>query len=145
MSVKCIPAIVVVMLLCLATGYFYLQESSFTQGLTLTPATVVGFGSKARLSTSVNGQASSTDLQPVAEFQVAGTSYRVVGRALGYPRWQLGEVVEVYFAEQNPHQARIKRWDELYFYTLLSGAFLILTLLCPLLNIFIIKLIKTKS
>ncbi|WP_166836018.1 DUF3592 domain-containing protein [Rheinheimera pleomorphica] len=144
MSVKCIPAIVVVMLLCLATGYFYLQESSFTEGLTVTPATVVGFGSKAGLTTSVNGQASSTDLQPVAEFQYAGTTYSVEGRALGYPRWQLGEVVDVYFAEQNPHHARIQRWDELYFYTLLSGAFLILTLLCPLLNIFLRKLIKAQ-
>ncbi|WP_372873111.1 DUF3592 domain-containing protein [Shewanella sp.] len=144
MSVKYIPAVVVVMLLCLATGYFYLQESSFTAGLTVTPATVIGFGSKARLSTSVNGQASSTDLQPVAEFQYAGTSYKVKGRALGYPRWQLGEVVDVYFSEQNPHQARIKRWDELYFHSLLSSAFLILTLLCLLTNIFFRKLIKTK-
>lgn len=145
MRVIYLPAIAIVLLLMCATGYFYIQESSYTQGMSTTSATIVGFGSKSRLTTNVAGARSSTDLQPIAEFQIDDKTYRIEGRALGYPRWQLGQSVDVFFFEQNPYHSRIKRFDELYFYSLLSAFFLITVFLSTLLNVVLRKFLRSEQ
>jgi len=61
--------------------------------------------------------------QAVVDFKVNHSVYTVEGRAMGYPRWKIGQVVEVYYSEKDPGMARIKRWDEIYFCTLISSFF----------------------
>lgn len=149
MPIRYIPAVIIFLALIAATIYFYQQESTFIKGMNVTRGVVVGLGSKSTFTTSTNVNArhgtsdqnqTTVNTQAIVDFQVDGSKHRVRGRAMGYPRWQIGQSVDVYFSPRNPGQARIKRWDEVYFHTLLSGFFLIACALFALINFMIYKI-----
>lgn len=139
MPLRYIPALMIVIALIGSTIYSYQIESTYIKGMRLTSAELVALGAKSTSSTSVNGNQTTTNTQAIADFEVNNSVYRVEGRALGYPRWEIGQKVEVYFSEKNPNRARINRWDELYFFTGISALSLSFCLLFGMINFIVFK------
>ena len=59
---------------------------------------------------------------------------------MGYPDWKIGQSVDVYFSPKDPRHSRIKRWDELYFYTLISAFFLACCVFFGVINFIVYKI-----
>lgn len=139
MPLRYIPAVIIFIGLCLSTAYLYSQEARFIEGMTVTEGAVIGFGDKSSSSTTINGNTESENTQPLVEYSVRGDKYISEGRALGLPKWELGQTARIYYRESSPEVSRIGRFDELYFYTLLSGFFLIAITFFGLLNFVVYK------
>ena len=139
MPLRYIPALIIVIALLCSTVYFYTEETAYINGMAVTEGTVVALGSKSTSSTTTNGKPTQTNTQAIVEFDSDGTTVRVEGRAMGYPHWEIGRTVGVYYAENNPSEARIKRWDEVYFFTLVSAFFLSVCLLFAAINFLVYK------
>lgn len=139
MAPRYIPAVVIFVALVLASAYFYQKESSFIEGMNTTSGTVVALGGKSTSSVETNGQTRSSNTQALVDFTVDGKTWRAEGRALGVPRWAPGEKVDVYYSPDNPETSRIKRWDELYFLTLLCLSFVAFILVFGTINFIVYK------
>ncbi|HWV14452.1 MAG TPA: DUF3592 domain-containing protein [Cellvibrio sp.] len=122
---KYIPALLLFILSLAATIYFFQLENGYIKNMHIVQGEIVGFGGKSGIkeSSSQGGLKTSTftHTQAIANFSKDGSIYRVEGRAAGFPRWQLQQKIEIYYSLENPKKSRINRFDELYFYTLLSG------------------------
>lgn len=123
MPARYIPALIIVIALIGSTIYFYNKESAYISGMSIAPGEVVALGSKSTSTVSVNGNKSTTNTQAIVEFTASGATYKSEGRAFGYPDWKIGQEVHVYYLPANPEKSRIKRVDEVYFYTAISGFF----------------------
>lgn len=139
MPARYIPALVFLIALTAATIYFYNDESSFIEGMSVAQGEVVALGSRSTSSSSINGRSSSSNTQALVDFEVNGKLYRVDGRAMGYPEWTIGQKVEVYYSPEKPATARIKRWDELYFLSLICAFFISTSLVFSLVNFVVYK------
>lgn len=139
MPARYIPALIIVIALLGAAIYSYKVESSYISEMSITPGVVIGLGSKSTSSTTINGKKTSTNTQALVDFKVANATYRAEGRAMGFPRWNIGQNVEVYFSQINPRESRIKRWDEVYFFTTICSFFLSFALLFGTINFVIYK------
>lgn len=140
MPSRYIPAVTIFIVLIGTTIYFYISESSYIAGMEVTSGVVVALGGKSTSSESINGQTTSTKTQALVDFAIANTIYQAQGRALGYPKWEIGQKVEVYYSQENPKEFRIKRWDEMYFFTLISLQFLLFLLVLGLINFIVYKI-----
>jgi len=140
MPKRYIPALIIFVALIAATFYFYQQESTYIKGMSMATGAVVGLGNKSTATTTINHHKTTTKTQALVDFQYNGVTYRTAGRAMGYPRWKVGQSVDVYFSPQNPHRSRINRWDELYAHTLLSAFFLICIVLLGTINFIVYKI-----
>lgn len=129
-----IPICVVLAALFTSTIYLYRHESSFLKPMAITSGTVAAHGNRSIVTTTINGVSTTRGNQALVDFFVGGTRYRAEGRAMGRPSWQLGQVVDVYYLPSDPKVSRISRTDEAYFFTLLSGFFLVAMLLCAAIN-----------
>lgn len=139
MAPRYIPAVVIFIALIIATVYFYKEESSYISGMKLSTGVVTALGDNSFLSVVTNGGKESSNTQAIVEFTVGTSKYLTEGRALGFPRWRVGQEVGVYYSPENPNISRINRWDELYFYTLIFGHFLAAVLLFSLVNFIVYK------
>lgn len=124
MPLRYIPAVIVLIALIGAVIYSYQIESSYIKGMNTISGELVALGDKSTFTTSINEIEERVNTQAIVDFEVNNSTYTVEGRAMGYPRWKLGKTVEVYFSESNPSEARINRWDEIYFFTLIFSFFL---------------------
>ena len=124
MSRRYIPALIIVLVLIGATIYLYDKESTYISGMSIATGKVVALGSKSTSSMSIPGKTTTRNTQAIVAFTVSGTSYRSEGRAFGYPDWKIGQTVEVYYSAANPKMSRIKRFAEVYFFSLVSAFFL---------------------
>ncbi len=140
MPLRYIPALIIVIALIGATIYSYQLESSYIKGMKLASGELVALGNKSTSSTSINGNKTTANTQAIVDFEANNSTYKVEGRAMGYPRWEIGQTVEVYFSEKNPNKARIKRWDEIYFFTVISSFFLNFCLLFGIINFIVYKI-----
>ncbi len=134
-----IPALIIVIALIGSTIYFYNEETSYIKDMTVAEGRVVALGEKSTATTKVNGKSTTTNTQAIVEFEANNTTYRVEGRAMGYPRWEIGQIVDVYYSEKKPNIARIKRWDEIYFFTIISAFFLSCCLFFGSINFLVYK------
>lgn len=149
MPLRYIPAVIIFLAVSAATIYFYQQESTYINGMNIARGVVIGHGNKSTFTTTTNvgpSQGNSNqkqktvNTQAIVDFQVNGSKYRVAGRAMGYPGWKIGQSVDVYYSADNPRHSRIKRWDEVYFHTLLSGFFLIAMVIFAMINFIVFKI-----
>ncbi len=139
MPLRYIPALVIIIGLTVATVYFYNEESSYISGMEITSGRVVALGGKSKSTITFIGSKSSANTQALVDFTVDGSTYRSEGRAMGLPGWEVGQTVDVYFSEQDPEKSRIKRWDELYFFTAICSFFLGFCLLFATVNFIVYK------
>jgi len=139
MAPRYIPALIIFIGLIIATAYFYSKESSFISDMKLTTGIVTGLGGKSSSSITMNGKKESNNTQALVKFSVAASSYRVEGRALGFPQWTVGQKVGIYYSQDNPNISRINRWDELYFFTLICAHFIAAILLFSIINYIVYK------
>ena len=58
---------------------------------------------------------------------------------MGYPYWQIGQNVEVYYSVDNPKKSRINRIDELYNFTLWFLFFISASVLFATINFIVYK------
>jgi hypothetical protein len=139
MPKRYIPALIIVVALIGLTIYFYQQESTYIKGMEITTGVVAGLGNKSTSTTTINGKMTTVNTQALVDFQFNGSTYRVNGRAMGYPDWKIGQPVDVYFSPKDPGKSRIKRWDELYFFTFVSAFFLIACVFFGIINFIVYK------
>lgn len=139
MPKRYIPALIIFMALIGSTIYFYQQESTYIRGMKTAQGVVVKLGSRSTSVVTDNKKTTKTNTQALVDFKVDGSTYRAEGRAMGYPRWKIGQSVDVYYSPDIPQHSRIKRWDELYFYTLLSAFFLLCLILIGAINFIIYR------
>ncbi len=139
MAPRYIPALVIFIALIITAVYFYTEESSFIKGMNLTTGVVSGLGSESSSSITSNGIKESSNTQALVNFTVGSSKYTAEGRALGIPRWNVGEKVGVYYSPDNPNISRINRWDEMYFFTLICAQFIVIILLFGLVNFIVYK------
>lgn len=85
----------------------------------------MGLGDRSTMNRSTGGKTVKRNTQALVNYQVGEHTLRVEGRGIGYSYWQVGQTVEVLYDAQNPERARIKRWDELYLFTALSGVMML--------------------
>ncbi|HED36727.1 MAG TPA: hypothetical protein ENI76_00540, partial [Ignavibacteria bacterium] len=126
MAPRYIPALIIFIASIIATVYFYTEESSFIKGMNLTTGVVARLGNKSSSSFTSNDIKESSNSQALVDFTVGTSKYRAEGRALGIPRWNVGQKVGVYYSLDNPNISRINRWDELYFFTLIGVHFIVI-------------------
>jgi len=139
MPARYIPGLIVFIALIFGGAYSYHVESSYINGMTTTKGEVVAFGSRSTSTRTTNDVEKTVNTQAIVNFVVNNETYRVEGRAMGYPDWVLGQDVEVYFAKHNPNEARINRWDEIYFFTLICSFFISTTILFSIINFIVYK------
>ncbi|MGM0563268.1 MAG: DUF3592 domain-containing protein [Pseudomonadota bacterium] len=139
MPLRYIPALIIVLALAGASIYFYQVESSYVDGMEVASGEVVGLGSGSTSSVTTNRDKTTSNTQAIVDFEVNQSTFTVKGRAMGMPAWKVGESVEVYYSKANPEIARIKRWDELYFFTLICAFFLIASLVFAAINFAVYK------
>jgi len=140
MPKRYIPALVIFVALIWSTIYFYKQESSYIVGMTKGKGVVVLLGDKSTSSISFIGRTTTTNTQAIVDFEANNLTYRIEGRGLAYPRWKIDQTVDIYFSQENPTLARINRWDELYFFTILSSFFLGCLIFFATLNFIVYKI-----
>jgi hypothetical protein len=140
MTARYIPGLIIFIALIIGGAYSYHVESSYINGMTITSGEVVAFGNRSISTRTSNDIEKTVDTQAIVYFKVNNETYRVEGRAMGYPYWELGQGVEVYFAKDNPKQTRINRWDEIYFFTLTCSFFISTTILFSIINFIAYKL-----
>jgi len=139
MAPRYIPAVVIFVALIMATIYFYSEESSYISGMKLSTGIVTELGSNSSSSVTINGKKKSSNTQALVKFTIGSSKYIVEGRALGFPRWNVGQEIGVYYSPDNPNISRINRWDELYFFTLICAHFIAAILLFSLVNLIVYK------
>ena len=148
MPLRYIPALIIFIGLLGAGSYSYKVESSYIKGMKTITGELVALGSRSVSSRRINDDEGKVNIhnheggsntQALVDFEFNNTTFRVEGRAMGYPRWKLGQKVEVYFSESNPSEARINRWDEVYFFTLISSFFIIFCLVFSIINFVVYK------
>ena len=140
MPLRYIPALVITIALIFSTLYAYKRESSYIEGMAVAEGVVTELGSRSKSSVTINGTTTKTNTQALVDFEVNGTVFRAEGRAAGYPLWEVGSKVPVYYSVNNPDKARINRFDEVYFFTLISAFFLICCLLFAFINFLVYKI-----
>lgn len=140
LPLRYIPALVIIIGLICCTAYFYLTESAFINDMEITSGKVVELGNRSTSAITVNGKTSQVNTQAIAEFLLDGKTYRVAGRGFGYPRWKVGQAVDIYYSPEDPRQARIHRLDELFIFTFISAFFLIACLLFAGANFIVYKI-----
>lgn len=118
MPKRYIPALIIFIALLASAIYSYQLESSFISAMKITTGEVVSLGSKSTATTSINGNTKKINTQAIVDFTVNEKTYTAKGRSMGYPYWQIGQNVEVYYSAENPKKSRINRIDELYNFTL---------------------------
>lgn len=134
MPARYIPASIIAILSLVATIFFYLSESDFIRDMKITSGKVIKLGNKSTSTISINGKKTTTNTQAIVEIVVGNGTYVSEGRSFGVPKWEVGQDVEVYYSADDPKISRIKRWDELYFFTLISAFFLISCVVLGLVN-----------
>lgn len=139
MPARYIPALIIVAILLGCVIYAYQFESSYIKGMKQTSGMVAKLGSRSTSTITINGETTTSNTQALVDFQVNNTTYRVEGRAMGIPRWDIGQTVVVLFSEADPSRARIQRWDEIYFYTLICSFFLACCVFFGALNFIVYK------
>ena len=139
MALRYIPAVVIFIALIMATLYFYSEESSYISAMKLSTGIVTELGSNSSSSVTINGKKKSSNTQALVKFTIGSSKYTAEGRALGFPRWNIGQEVGVYYSPENPDISRINRWDELYFFTLICVHFIAAILLFSLVNFIVYK------
>lgn len=140
MPLRYIPALIIVIALICSTIYAYQEESSYIDGMAVTEGVVVDLGSRSTSSVTINGTTTKTNTQAIVDFEVNDAVFRVEGRAAGYPLWEIGSTTPVYYSVNNPDKARIKRFDEVYFFTIASAFFLGCCLLFAFINFLVYKI-----
>lgn len=140
MPFRYIPALIIVLALAGASIYFYQIESSYVDGMQVASGEVVGLGSSSTSSVTTNREKTTSNTQAIVDFEVNQSTFRTEGRALGFPEGKLGQSVKVYYSEGNPETARIKRWDEVYFFTLICLSFFVASLILVAINFIVYKI-----
>lgn len=139
MPKRYIPALIIFIALLGAAIYSYQIESSYINAMEIAAGEVVSLGSKSTVTTSINGNAKKTNTQAIVNFTVNDKTYTAKGRSMGYPYWQVGQSVEVYYSVNNPKESRINRIDELYNFTLWFLFFISASVLFATINFIVYK------
>ena len=121
MPLRYIPALIIFISLAATSAYIFKKDLEYLTGMKRTEGVVFRFGAKSKSTTTGGG---SRNTQPIVRFNVEGESYLAEGRAMGIPRWEMGETSGVYYDPDNPKKNRIDRFDEKFFYAFLPFLFL---------------------
>lgn len=149
-----IPALILVLGLAISTIYLFNKETAYIKGMAVASGKVVALGNKSTSTVSfssgvvlgknntsvVSTNSHTTNTQALVDFSVSGSTYRSEGRGFGYPKWRVGQAAEVYYSSDNPKINRIKRFDEVYFYSIISAFFLSFCILFGSINYLVYKI-----
>jgi len=134
MPLRYIPALIIFTSLTASSIFFFKKDFEYLAGMKRTEGVVIRFGAKSVSTTTSGGSSASRNTQPIIRFNVEGESYLAEGRAMGIPRWEMGQASGVYYDPENPKKNRIDRFDEKFFYALICLFFLSGGLLFSLVN-----------
>lgn len=124
-------------ILAILALYFYKIESDYVSNFLVASGTVGAINYKYRGATGTSDNRIRTTQ---VSFKVGAKRYSVDSRGLQVPRFSGS--VEVYYDPTDPSTARIKRIDEVYFFTLIMLFFLLIGGLFSILTYFISPFIR---
>ncbi|WP_347333008.1 DUF3592 domain-containing protein [Marinimicrobium locisalis] len=135
-----IPFVIIVITLIVGGGYFYHVESSYIEGMKEASGQVVDFEMREGSTVHRGDHKESWTRQAIVEFEANNASHRFIVRAFSYPKFEMGEGVDVYYSEGNPNKARVKRLDQVYFFTLICLIVLAYCAIFSLINFAVYKI-----
>jgi len=138
-SYKTKIVVTVLVALAISTLFLYKVESGYVSGFSLVSGHVSHF--EYNKSSSRTGASTANRIKTtVVSFKVKSKSYDV--RSRGFQRPEFSESIEVYYDPNDPSNARVNRFDELYFYTLISLFFFIMSIFSALLTRFLTPYVR---